>query len=202
MALNNAVDLLLKKEFDRYRSLGTQHPLIEAYGVDAIPAQHPDLAHWRYNFTGIEYRHEPSNFLLVGALDDLWQNSNGDYHVVDYKTIVKEDRVTDFAALGYSSYKRQLEFYSWLLRRRGLSVSKLGFLVFCNAQTQVLALDGKLTFEMTLVPCQGDDAWVEPSVMQAHACLQAESAPLAEPNCPFCSYVAASLKQQTTGKTS
>ncbi len=35
--LNNAVDTLLKREFDAYRASGKPHPLIEEYGIDAKP---------------------------------------------------------------------------------------------------------------------------------------------------------------------
>ena len=36
-ALNSAVDTLLKKEFDMHRAKGTAHPLMDAYGLDAVP---------------------------------------------------------------------------------------------------------------------------------------------------------------------
>jgi hypothetical protein len=35
--LNSAVDCLLKKEFDIYRSKQTMHPLMEHYGLKAVP---------------------------------------------------------------------------------------------------------------------------------------------------------------------
>ena len=35
--LNSAVDALLKKEFDFHRAQQTQHPLMGAYGIDAVP---------------------------------------------------------------------------------------------------------------------------------------------------------------------
>ena len=57
-----------------YRERGEKHPLIEQYGVDARPVPHEDLDTWRRNFTGIQYLHEPTNFLIFGAIDDLWQS--------------------------------------------------------------------------------------------------------------------------------
>jgi|GEM_PF-3123723 len=36
-SLNSAVDTLLKKEFDMHRAKGTAHPLMKAYGLDAVP---------------------------------------------------------------------------------------------------------------------------------------------------------------------
>ena len=71
-ALNSAVDALLKKEFDLHRAKGERHPLMEKYGIDAVPIGHEKLAEWRHNFTGIQYLHEPTNLLIFGAIDDLW----------------------------------------------------------------------------------------------------------------------------------
>jgi len=53
--LNSAVDHLLKKEFDIHRARGSRHPLMEKYGVDAVPFQHNDLAQWRENFVGVQF---------------------------------------------------------------------------------------------------------------------------------------------------
>ena len=90
--LNSAVDTLLKKEFDFYRENSQQHPLLEKYDVDAHPVPHQDLDKWRQNFTGIQYLHEPTNLLISGAIDDLWQNSNEEYIVVDYKATSKNEK--------------------------------------------------------------------------------------------------------------
>jgi len=94
-ALNSAVDALLKQEFDIHRARGTKHPLIEKYGIDAQPVVHEDLDKWRNNFTGVQYLHEPTNLLIFGAIDDLWQNSKGEYIVVDYKATAKVDEITE-----------------------------------------------------------------------------------------------------------
>ncbi|HAM95660.1 TPA: hypothetical protein DCP81_01800, partial [Candidatus Azambacteria bacterium] len=90
-ALNSAVDALLKQEFDVYRVNGAKHPLIEKYGVDARPVPHKDLDKWRHNFTGVQFLHKPTNLLITGAIDDLWQNSKGEYIVVDYKATAKAE---------------------------------------------------------------------------------------------------------------
>ncbi|MDH3452958.1 MAG: hypothetical protein OEN20_11085, partial [Gammaproteobacteria bacterium] len=41
--LNNAVDRLLKAEFDTHRIAATTHPLLERYGVNARPVPHDSL---------------------------------------------------------------------------------------------------------------------------------------------------------------
>ena len=82
--LNSAVDALLKNEFDQYRANKQKHPLIETYNIDAIPVFHEKLEQWRENFKGIEYLHQATNLLITGAIDDLWQNSQQEFIVVDY----------------------------------------------------------------------------------------------------------------------
>jgi len=121
-ALNSAVDHLLKLEFDIHRVGGTNHPLIEKYGVDARPVAHEDLDKWRHNFTGIQFLHESTNLLITGAIDDLWQNSKGEYIIVDYKSTSKAEEITELNKEWQDGYKRQMEIYQWLLRQNGYKV--------------------------------------------------------------------------------
>lgn len=188
-SLNSAVDHLLKKEFDIHRAEGTNHPLIEKYGVDARPVAHEDLDKWRHNFTGVQYLHEATNFLITGAIDDLWQNSQGEYIVVDYKATSKNEEITKLDKDWQIGYKRQMEIYQWLLRRNGYKVSSTGYFVYCNGITDKTAFDKKLEFEVTLIPYEGDDSWVEQAIIDAHKCLNSDQIPEANPECDYCSYV-------------
>jgi len=188
-ALNSAVDHLLKLEFDIHRTNGTKHPLIEKYGVDARPVAHEDLDKWRHNFTGIQHLHELTNFLIFGAIDDLWQNSKGEYIVVDYKSTSKDEDITELNKDWQIGYKRQMEVYQWLLRQNGYKVSNTGYFVYCNGQTDRKAFDGKLEFDITLIPYEGDDSWIEKTIINAHGCLNGEKIPEADPNCDYCNYV-------------
>ena len=190
-ALNSAVDHLLKLEFDIHRVAGTKHPLIEKYGVDARPVAHEDLDKWRHNFTGIQHLHELTNFLIFGAIDDLWQNSKGEYIVVDYKSTSKNEDITELNKDWQIGYKRQMEVYQWLLRQNGYKVSNTGYFVYCNGQTDRKAFDGKLEFDITLIPYEGDDSWVEKTIVKAHGCLNGDKVPEASPECDYCQYVAA-----------
>ncbi len=190
-ALNSAVDYLLKLEFDIHRAKGTKHPLIEKYGVDAQPVAHEDLEKWRHNFTGIQYLHKPTNFLVFGAIDDLWQNSKGEYIVVDYKATSKDEAITELNKDWQIGYKRQMEVYQWLLRQNGYKVSGTGYFVYCNGQTDRKAFDGKLEFDVTLIPYKGDDSWVEKTISEAHECLNSDKIPKANPDCDYCNYVKA-----------
>lgn len=188
-ALNSAVDKLLKKEFDIFRAEGKPHPLITKNGVDARPVSHEELNKWRENFVGVQYLHEPTNLLITGAIDDLWINEKGEYIVVDYKSTSKDEDITELNKEWQDGYKRQMEIYQWLLRRNGLTVSNTGYFVYCNGVTDCDRFDAKLEFDLTLIPYEGDDSWVEKTILDAKSCLDSDSIPSADPDCDYCSYI-------------
>ncbi len=189
--LNIAVDSLLKQEFDIHRANGTKHPLIEKYGVDARPVPHDDLKKWQDAFVGVQYLHEPTNLLITGAIDDLWQDSQANYIVVDYKATAKNEEITELNKDWHQSYKRQMEVYQWLLRKNGYTVSNTGYFVYCNGRTDKEAFDGKLEFDITLIPYTGDDAWIEKTIFDIHKCLNSGQVPEAGRDCDYCSYIQA-----------
>lgn len=199
--LNSAVDSLLKQEFDIHRANGTKHPLIEKYGVDAMPIPHKDLNKWRHNFTGVQYLHEPTNFLIYGAIDDLWQNSKGEYIVVDYKATSKREEITELNQEWHAGYKRQMEIYQWLLRRNGYKVSDTGYFVYANGKSDAKAFDGKLEFDVTLIPYAGNDSWIEQTIFDIYKCLNSDKIPeagaSARGGCDYCSYVEAVIRNSS-----
>jgi len=199
-ALNSAVDTLLKKEFDIHRAKNKVHPLIKKYGIDAVPVAHEDLDIWRNNFKGIEYLHEPTNFLVTGAIDDLWISTSpqpspyegeGEYIVVDYKATSKEEKIEALNKDWQDGYKRQMEIYQWLLRQNGYKVSATGYFVYCNGKTDREAFDAKLEFDVTLIPYTGDDSWIEETLIAAHQCLNSDKIPKAASSCDYCAYIQA-----------
>lgn len=190
-ALNSAVDALLKQEFDIYRASGNKHPLLEKYGIDAQPIPHKDLAKWRHNFTGVQYLHEPTNLLIFGAIDDLWQNSKGEFIVVDYKSTSKSEEITELNKDWHEGYKRQMEIYQWLLRRNGYKVSDIGYFVYCNGKADAKAFDAKLEFDVTLIAYKGNDDWIEKTIQKARKCLMSDKIPKADKNCDYCNYIKA-----------
>lgn len=185
--LNNAVDHLLKKEFDVHRVGKSAHPLMEQYGVNAVPYEHPDLEKWRENFVGIQHHHEPTNLIITGAVDDIWINPKGDLIVVDYKATSTDYEIT-LDAEYRQAYKRQMEIYQWLLRRNGFTVSNTGYFVYVNALKDRKAFDKKLEFEVKLLSYTGSDAWVEGMIGDAYACLMKSTPPAPSKNCDFCMY--------------
>jgi CRISPR/Cas system-associated exonuclease Cas4 (RecB family) len=194
--LNSAVDTLLKKEFDIHRKQKTPHPLMESYGIEAVPFQDGRMEKWRENFTGVEAFYEPANFVVFGAVDDIWVDGSGELIVVDYKATSKDTEV-NLDAEWQDCYKRQMEVYQWLLRHNDMKVSDTGYFVYANGKRDREAFDGRLEFDIKLIPYTGDDKWVEKTLLAMKKCLDEEDIPKSSPNCEYCSYV---LNVKNAGK--
>jgi CRISPR/Cas system-associated exonuclease Cas4 (RecB family) len=187
--LNVAVDALLKKEFDVHRARGTPHPYMTRYGVNAIPFAHENIDEWRENFVGVRFLHKPTNLIIFGAVDDVWKAPDGSLHIVDYKATSKEDGVKELSdTKWHNQYRRQMEIYQWLMRKNGFPVSPVGYFVYVNGRKDKEAFDGKLEFDVAVIPYTGNDEWVEQSIIHAKACLDAPQAPKASDECEYCSY--------------
>lgn len=187
--LNIAVDELFKKEFDEFRKAGEQHPIMEGSGADTLPFSHKDLDTWRDPFEGITHLHEATGLLVSGAVDDLWQNSNGEIIVVDYKATSKEGKIESLQDSSWEEqYRRQIGVYQWLLRMNGFSVSTIGYFVYANAKQTEERFDNKLVFETTLIPCIGDDSWIEKTLSDILQCLESSTYPASGDRCEYCPY--------------
>jgi len=186
--LNSAVDTLLKKEFDIHRKQGTPHPLMESYGIDAIPFQDERMEKWRENFTGVEAFFEPANLVIFGAVDDIWQTPDSGLIVVDYKATSKTEEVT-LDAEWQEGYKRQMEIYQWLLRHNDLKVSDTGYFVYCNGKRDREAFDGRLEFDIKLIPYTGSDKWIPKTLLDIKKCLNSDDIPKSAHDCDYCKYV-------------
>jgi len=195
-SLNSAVDTLLKKEFDIHRASGTAHPLMQAYGLDAVPYQSEQMDEWRDSLRrGITYLHPGSNFLFTGGVDDVWVDPKGELVIVDYKATAKDGEV-NLDAEWQIGYKRQMEMYQWLFRKNGFMVSDTGYFVYCNGQTDAAAFDGKLEFDIKLLPYTGNDGWVDAMLISAHDCLMADEIPAPHPDCDYCAYREAASERE------
>lgn len=179
--INSAIDALLKKEFDVCRENGTAHYIIKKYNINAIPYKCDQINTWRTNFTGVQFHHKPTDFLVFGAVDDVWVNPEGELVVVDYKaTGAKEYKI-------YDSYKRQMEVYQWLLVMNGYKVSKTGYFLFAKVNKEGGFAEGKLSFDLFIELQEGDSFWVEGAILGARKALD-ESIPESKSDCSFCQF--------------
>lgn len=187
--LNSAVDELLKKELDTHRAQGTQHPLAKAYGLDAIPFAHKNMDSWRNALSeGVKYVHPETGFIVRGGVDDIWVRPDGELIVIDYKATSKDTKIETLDEDWHRGYKRQIEVYQWLLRRNGFTVSDTGYWFYANATKDREAFDGRLDFELTLVPYKGSTEWIEPTLVAIKKTLESDAIPAAAPSCDYCLY--------------
>ena len=107
--------------------------------------------------------------------------------VVDYKATSKDGEVT-LDAEWQDGYKRQMEVYQWLLRQNGLSVSDVGYFVYVNGRTDVDTFDGKLEFDIKVIPYTGSDSWVEGTLLKIKETLDQKEIPAAGKECDYCVY--------------
>lgn len=186
--LNVAVDHLLKKEFDVHRAAATTHPLMKNYDLDAVPFSHENIDIWRENFTGVQYLHPETNFIVFGAVDDIWQMADGSLAVVDYKATSKEGEIELEDTKWHNQYRRQMEVYQWLLRHNNFTVSDTGYFVYVNGKKDRAAFDGKLEFDVKIIPYTGTDNWIDDVLKKAKKCLDSNEIPTKSPNCEYCEY--------------
>jgi hypothetical protein len=185
--LNSAVDHLLKNDFDRYRGGDVVPPRLAREGLALRPAAHPELPRWRHNFTGVRVEHASTGLTLFGAIDDLWVDDHGEHYVVDYKATSKTSEVS-LDAGWQDGYKRQVEFYQWLLRGRGLRVSDRAWFVYANGIRDDAPFDDVLRFRTRLIAYDGNAGWVEPTLRAVADCLARDTCPPAAADCEYCDY--------------
>ncbi len=187
--LNIAVDELFKKEFDVHRKNGTVHPIMEKYGIKAVPLQNKQMDEWRDPFVGVSYKHKGTGLMVCGGVDDLWITPACKIIVVDYKATSKAERIEKLGDSPWEKqYQRQLGVYRWLLEKNGFEVEEIGYLVYANASKEEDAFDDKLTFETTLVSCPTETEWIEPTLEKIKKVLDSETIPPSGPACEYCPY--------------
>jgi len=122
---------------------------------------------------------------------------------VDYKATSKDGTITTLSDSSWEgSYKRQMGVYQWLLRQMGFTVSNTGYFVYANADGDKAAFDGKLEFEVTVVPCEGDTGWIDETLPNIKETLESSAIPPTGKGCEYCPYrEAAGKKLQALHKT-
>ena len=197
--LNSAVDALLKNDFDQARKSKTQHRYLKQFKINAIPFDHNNLETWRSNFKGIRYHHKKTNFIVTGAIDDVWMNQeNNKLHMVDYKSSSTKD-VDKIKYLGqpwHDGWKRQLDIYGFLFKNNGFDVHETGYFLFCNAQKNLKEFDNKLNFELTMIPYELNLSWIDKTLLEIKEFLDTKDMPDYGINCDNCRF----LKENNTLK--
>lgn len=186
--INSAVDELLKKEFDKFRIEKKPHPYMLETGKNLIPYQHQDLDDWRANFKGVQYTDTNLNLTFTGAVDDVWFDLDSEeLVVVDYKATSKNSEVS-IDEDWQDGYKRQIDFYQWLLRRNGFKVSNESYFVYCNGDKSKPSFNNKVEFKVSILKYIGDDSWVDEVLYNIKELLEQNEIPNYENSCSYCEY--------------
>ena len=187
--LNNAVDELLKNEFDMFRGTQNNHPLIEEYGIDAKPFDHPEIENWRTRNKGIGFLDNETNLYFYGLVDDVWINTiNEKLIIVDYKATSKKGEVS-LDAPWQISYKRQVEIYQWLFRKNGFDVDDMTYFVYCNGKTDKKNFNNILEFKTKVISYKGNTDWLDPVTREIKKTLDDDTIPESDPSCEYCRYL-------------
>lgn len=215
--LNTNTDTLLKKDFDRYRGQSA-HPVMTQFGLSHLrPFDHEKLPKWINSLhfgAGPDYFntiHGPSNFLVGGGIDDIWEDAaSRELYIVDYKSTAQMGRSpkpldesfiapqTDTSQPDYkAAYRRQMDMYQWILRRKGFRVSRTAFFLYVDGQhnNEAGMLDEDcpnqawMRFNVAIIPYVGDDSWIEGTLMAAKAALEQNSCPAHAKQCEYKHFV-------------
>ena len=187
--INSAVDELLKKAFDKYRLEQKPHPYMLETGKNLIPFQHEQLDDWRANFTGVKFTDENLNLTFTGAVDDVWYDLDSEeLIVVDYKATSKKSDVS-IDEEWQGGYRRQIDFYQWLLRKNGFKVSNESYFVYCNGDKSKPSFDRKVEFKVSILKYIGDDGWIEDTLADIKKLLDQDSTPDCTEGCSYCEYL-------------
>ncbi|MDP2741074.1 MAG: PD-(D/E)XK nuclease family protein, partial [bacterium] len=124
-ALNSALDVLLKEEFDSYRKKNLPHPLLLENNIQAklFPNQKL-LNQWRSNLSGIRYFDREIGAIIFGAVDDILEFPDGKLAVLDYKSTGSK------VANVYDRFQLQMDTYTFLLEKNGFLTPRKGYLAF------------------------------------------------------------------------
>ena len=190
--LNIAVDKLCKNEFDYYRHREEPHPLFDKNNIDAIPFKHREFDTWRNNYKGIRYKSVKYQYDFGGAIDDVWQKSNGELIIVDIKATSKNNFDWNDSWNKYDypkSYKRQLEMYQWLFKMNGFKVSNDAYIIYFNGKKNEKFFNNKLEFESHFIKLHCSTDWVELKIIETVDLLRSNTFPKASSNCENCNYL-------------
>lgn len=178
-ALNAAVDLLLKEEFDRYRAKDELHPLLVANNVPAKLFPNQKLLDvWRNNFEGIRFYDRKLDATLFGAVDDVLEFKNGALAPLDYKS------TGSTVARIYDRFQLQLDTYTFLLEKNGYTTNKKGCLAFYVVDKQN-GFEDRLPFKKEIHIIDTDPTHIQNLFEEAAALLRSDVPPPHRSDCKF-----------------
>ncbi len=180
LAINTAIDALLKAEFDEYRTKGEPHPILTEHRITAKLFHDPRrLQEWRSSAQGLRWTDPETGHTLHGAVDDLLEFPDGSLAVLDYKSSGAREITI------YPSYQLQMDVYTFLLQRLGYRTAPKAFFAFFLVVKDEGFRD-RLPFRRTLVPVTPQPGRVLELFRQAVALALSGQMPEPGKKCDIC----------------
>jgi len=188
--INLAVDTLLKNEFDIYRKKQEPHPVFKKYNLNYVPykTEEAKLKKWRHNFTGIKAISKKTKAEISGAVDDVWYDIDKKKLVVlDYKATAKKmlDNIEKSTISYHMTWKRQLDFYAYLLELNGYEVSDTAHWLYCNGVKEGL-FNNQVRFEVEIQNHSVKTDYIEDQIVDLVKCLEGSTVPDFKYDCEHC----------------
>lgn len=64
----------------------------------------------------------------------------------------------------------------------------MGYFVYANAMKNLPKFDGRLEFEMSILPYEGNSDWVDLTLLEIRELLNSDSIPSPAHECEYCAY--------------
>lgn len=172
--INEATDVLLKRDFDKYR--GSEEPHSFLWNLDLkhlVPYQHDDFEKWTQSMHfGSDGRmhtiYAETNLKIGGGLDDIWLNKDTkELHIIDYKSTSQKSTNKEITLdeRWKCAYKRQMDMYVWVTSRKGFNVSSTGYFLYCDGDRFsnyefLKSEDAIMKFKMSLLTYEVDTSCI------------------------------------------
>ena len=202
--LNTLTDTLLKKEFDECRTKQTPHRMLIKENLSHIvpfetkiiedekgrKKQRIDI--WRDSrHAGLRCRYKKTNIILQGGVDDVWFNTKTEELIIaDYKSQHDTNEVTKdnyFNKPFKEGYKRQLDFYAYLLKGMNFPVAKEKYIYLVNAKEKE-GFYGEMKFDEIIIPYVSDPEYLEEHIDEMIKVINSKEIPNSDESCENCAY--------------
>jgi len=180
-SLPSGMDRVLKEHFDVHRGKNTPPEELEGRFKGRLFQDTIKLRDWQNNFRGLRYTDPKTGATLMGALDDLFVTESGKHAPLDFKT-----RGFPRKEGTHSYYQHQMDIYSFLLEKNGLTPADFAILIFYHPTGVNASHD--VIFDPDPVRVAVDRGRGEKLFLGAVECMQSPEPPEPGKGCQWCNW--------------
>ena len=139
----------------------------------------------------MKFRYKKTNIILQGGVDDVWFNTKTkELIIADYKSQHDTNEVTKdnyFNKPFKEGYKRQLDFYAYLLKGMNFPVAKEKYIYLVNAKEKE-GFNGEMKFDEIIIPYVSDPEYLEEHIDEMIKVINSKEIPKSDESCENCAY--------------